>query len=356
MSFLDHPQTVATNNAYFAAMNTHRGFLSYFPTLFAPYRKYIVKGGPGCGKSTLMKKVAQAAENRKLEAIRFYCSSDSDSLDAVVIPSLKLAMLDGTPPHAQEPFCPGAVDSLVNLSAFWNPTLLQPHAKEIQTLSQSISLAYQRVYLLMGAVQKLETAIDLATGEVFDRKRAESILCRLIEKHRIREEKTPTYLTLPATAFGVKGYLHFTSYENQAETVIFVKDRTVYSEHFFTLLKQTLVQNKISYTESLRPLDEKTESVFIPQKAILFTRLAAQKECDGMINLDRMLPERGRGALFSHKALLREMDSLCQSILDMLCHIGKQHDALESYYIAATDYQALNQYSEDLIASLFTAG
>ncbi|MBQ4120809.1 MAG: hypothetical protein IJD35_02210, partial [Clostridia bacterium] len=64
MSFLDHPQTLVRENSYFAALNSHRGFCSYFPVLFAPYRRYIIKGGPGCGKSTLMKKIAQTAEEK----------------------------------------------------------------------------------------------------------------------------------------------------------------------------------------------------------------------------------------------------------------------------------------------------
>ena len=138
MSFLDHPQTIKRKNAYFAALNSHRGFLSYFPSLFASYNKYIIKGGPGCGKSTLMKKIATAAEANGLAVTRYYCSSDTDSLDAVVIDSLKIVILDGTPPHAIEPACPGAVDSIVNLTAFWNHQQLKQSAKEIKALSETV--------------------------------------------------------------------------------------------------------------------------------------------------------------------------------------------------------------------------
>lgn len=355
MSFLDHPQTIKRKNAYFAALNSHRGFLSYFPSLFASYNKYIIKGGPGCGKSTLMKKIAQTAEEKELDVTRYYCSSDTDSLDAVVIPSLKTVVLDGTPPHATEPTCPGAVDSLVNLTAFWNPADLQIHAEEIQHLSQSISLSYRRVYLLMAAVYEIENAIAIAAESVFDQKRAETIIHRFLEKHRIKEEKAPCVVTQPASAFGVKGYVHLKSYETQAQTVIQLKDRVVYSEYFFRLLKGILLQNKISFYESIRPVDEKTDSIFLPQSSLLFTRLVGEESCDGMINLDRMLPERGKGALTSHKTLLREIDSLCLSAQTLLSEIGKQHDELESYYMKATDYTALNQYSEELIASLFVS-
>ena len=352
MSFLDHPQTIVRENSYFAALNSHRGFLSYFHTLFAPYTKYVIKGGPGSGKSTLMKKIAKAAEDKGLFVTRYYCSSDTDSLDAVVIDSLKTVVLDGTPPHATEPTCPGAVDSIINLTAFWNHERLKQSAKDVKALSERISLSYRRVYALMAAVYEIEKAIGYATEDVFDKARAESIILRLFEKHRIREEKAPKILLRPASAFGVKGYVHLNAYETNAQTVTQVKDRVVYSEHFFALLKNILLQKKISFYESVRPLDEATESIFLPEHALLFTRLGTEKDCS-KINLDRMLPERGKGAISAHKTLLREIDSLCLSIEKLLHEIGKRHDELESHYVAATDYKALNQFSEELITSLF---
>lgn len=351
MSFLDHPQTIVRENSYFAALNSHRGFLSYFHTLFASYTKHVIKGGPGSGKSTLMKKIAKAAEERGHSVTRYYCSSDTDSLDAVVIDSLKTVILDGTPPHATEPYCPGAVDSILNLTAFWNHRELKRASQDIKVLSEHISLSYRQVYALMAALYEMENAIGYAAEDVFDRARAETIILRLFEKHRIREEKTPKSILRPASAFGVKGYVHLNAYETKAQTVIEIKDRVIYSPYFFDLLKKVLTQKKISFYESPRPLDEATESIFLPQCALLFTRLETKKDC-GKINLDRMLPERGRGALSPHKTLLREIDSLCLLIKKHLHEIGKRHDELESYYIAATDYDALNQFSEELITSL----
>ena len=37
-----------------------------------------------------------------------YCSSDFDSLDAIVIEELKVALMDGTAPHVMEPEIPGS--------------------------------------------------------------------------------------------------------------------------------------------------------------------------------------------------------------------------------------------------------
>ena len=354
MSFLDHPEFIFQKNAYFAAANTHRGFVSYFSPLFDAYPKYVIKGGPGCGKSTLMKKIAKAAEKKGLAVTYYFCSSDTDSLDAVAIPERGIVVLDGTPPHAVEPKYPGAFDRLIDLTAFWDHTILQSNVNEIAALSGEIQKNYQKVYALMQAIVSLENVIDTATASAFDHDHAAKIITRLLEKRHTEEAKKPSITYRPASAFGVKGYLHFNSYETSAETIYQIKDRIVYSEYFFKQLQKLLTQKKISYILSPRPLDEKTESIYLPKERILFTRLTCCQETSGMINLDRLLPSRGKGALLGHKSLLREIDTLCLNIQKILHRIGQAHDELESYYITATDYLALNQFSEQFISSLFT--
>ena len=58
-----------------------------------------VVGESGCGKSTLMKRVAAAAEERGLQVEYIRCSGDPDSLDAILLPEKKTAIVDGTAPH-----------------------------------------------------------------------------------------------------------------------------------------------------------------------------------------------------------------------------------------------------------------
>ena len=45
---------------------------------------YLIKSGPGCGKSTLMKRLARKAEQQGQPIERVHCASDPDSLDGVV--------------------------------------------------------------------------------------------------------------------------------------------------------------------------------------------------------------------------------------------------------------------------------
>ena len=99
MSALPHIQ-------YFLGANAPSGFYSLYPELIAPETAraiYILKGGPGCGKSTLMRRVGQRMEQAGLETEYILCSGDPASLDALLLPQLAVALVDGTAPHGTAP-------------------------------------------------------------------------------------------------------------------------------------------------------------------------------------------------------------------------------------------------------------
>ena len=52
---------------------------------------YILKGGPGCGKSTLMRRVGAWAEEAGLKTEYILCSGDPDSLDGLILPGKAVA-------------------------------------------------------------------------------------------------------------------------------------------------------------------------------------------------------------------------------------------------------------------------
>lgn len=87
---------------YFLGANAPTGFYSLYDHLLSPEEAraiYILKGGPGCGKSTLMRKIGAWAEESGLETEYVLCSGDPDSLDAVLLPQSGVAIVDGTAPH-----------------------------------------------------------------------------------------------------------------------------------------------------------------------------------------------------------------------------------------------------------------
>ncbi len=95
----------------FPGGNTPLGFYSFFAEgLQGLERIVILKGGPGTGKSTLLRGLCSRALERGLAAELWRCSGDGKSLDGVILPALSMAVIDGTAPHTVDPVYPGAVE------------------------------------------------------------------------------------------------------------------------------------------------------------------------------------------------------------------------------------------------------
>ena len=80
---------------YFLGSNSERGFFSLYSDMAdtsAGDFIWLIKGGPGCGKSSFMRKIGAAAESAGFSVEYTRCSGDPDSLDAVYIPEKSSAM------------------------------------------------------------------------------------------------------------------------------------------------------------------------------------------------------------------------------------------------------------------------
>lgn len=113
---------------FFLGANSPSGFYSLYDQLIDPAQArdiLILKGGPGCGKSSLMRRVGQAAEERGYQVEYIVCSGDPDSLDGVVLPELRCAVVDGTSPHGSE------TKGHLRRTAAANPALPLPGTKNV---------------------------------------------------------------------------------------------------------------------------------------------------------------------------------------------------------------------------------
>ena len=111
------------------------GFISCFDHLIDETklkRMLILKGGPGVGKSTFMRRIHAALCAEGEESTLYYCSGDPDSLDAVALPGRGVLILDGTAPHIVDPIIPGALDSLINLGAYQDEPAMRPRLPHIR--------------------------------------------------------------------------------------------------------------------------------------------------------------------------------------------------------------------------------
>ena len=135
---------MSSNNkiSFLLGSKTKDGFVPLFDELRNPIegkRLYILKGGPGSGKSSLMKRIIMILEEKNHSIEYFHCASDPDSLDAFIDYDSGIAMVDGTAPHIMEPEYPGAYDIIINMADCWDDTSLIQNKIDIISLSDTIS-------------------------------------------------------------------------------------------------------------------------------------------------------------------------------------------------------------------------
>ncbi|MDO4582008.1 MAG: hypothetical protein Q4B96_05445 [Bacillota bacterium] len=153
----------------FPGSNTSQGFVSHYRDgLLGLEHVFILKGGPGCGKSTLMRRVGALLLERGFDCEFWQCSSDNDSLDGVVCAELSLALVDGTAPHTLDPRYPGVVESIVDLGVCWDEQQLRQHKRQIIDLNERIAAHYAEAYRLLGEAGDLAERRAAGNAEACD--------------------------------------------------------------------------------------------------------------------------------------------------------------------------------------------
>ena len=155
----------------FPGANTYKGFHSFYDYIMSQKdagRIFCMKGGPGVGKSTFMKKVAQDFIDRGYDVELHHCSSDNNSLDGVVIVEPRIVILDGTAPHIVDPKNPGAVDEVVNLGDFWNEEGFKEERETIINCNNDIRKFFFSAYHYLASAKEMQDDIENMTEEALD--------------------------------------------------------------------------------------------------------------------------------------------------------------------------------------------
>ena len=108
---------------FFLGANAPKGYYSRFDQLFHEKEGgycFLLKGGPGTGKSTMLKAIAAGLKEKGVDMEEIYCSADINSLDAIATEDGMFSMMDATLPHATEPRYPCAYETVVDLYSCWN--------------------------------------------------------------------------------------------------------------------------------------------------------------------------------------------------------------------------------------------
>ncbi len=146
----------------FPGGNTAYGFYSFYDHIASPSanRIFVIKGGPGVGKSTFMRKIADTVQSQGYNVELHCCSSDNGSLDGVYIPALDVALIDGTAPHIVDPKNPGAVDEIIHLGDYWDEGGMRRNRTDILALNREVGRLFRRAYAYLAAARIFLTEVE----------------------------------------------------------------------------------------------------------------------------------------------------------------------------------------------------
>ena len=324
---------------YFAGANTARGFFSCFEDILPPderKRMYFLKGGPGVGKSTLMRRVAQAAQEKGLQVIYYHCSSDPDSLDGVCLPERGIALMDGTAPHVYDPSLPGARDTLVSLGDHLDEKALAPHAGEIAAIQREISARFSRCYRYLAAAEQVLHAAP--AGEEDGRKAAQ--LADEWARTLPLRGGTGRIARLFASAFTPKGLVQLTDFSQMERCITLETPFGLHATGLMHLIANRAAARGLDVVELLDPLcPDETAHVLIPAHGVAFATAQRPPERGEWLEADAvfcMMQGSEREQSFDRNAY----ELLCQRAVEQLTQAKGLHDDLEAFYVKNMDFAA----------------
>ncbi len=317
------------DQTFFLAANSGRGFYSLYDG-FPDEAQFlhIIKGGPGTGKSGFMRRLREAAQARGLDTVSVLCSGDPDSLDALSVPALGLAWVDGTAPHVREPRYFGVDADYVNLGRFCRLPLNGDDRLRAAALNRAYKERYDAAYQFLAAAEALERAEELPDAAVMreETERARALLDAFPERAgSCRRERR--FLS----AISCKGLLSL------SETVNLLCKQIYCLRGGGAVLESAAAYAAGKCTRMIlcpSPLNPRQlEAVLIPELSLAFVAAPAA------------LPIPQGERLQSREALSRAVGELADA--------KRLHDRLEALYRPYMDFEALTAWTEDCVSALF---
>lgn len=305
---------------YFASANTGKGFINYFNYINDENREgylYILKGGPGTGKSTIMKKVGKYFSDLGHDIEYFHCSSDVESLDAVRLPFANIAIVDGTAPHVTEASLPEVKERIVNLGEFIG-TDIKKYSNQMQPLLKKKKEMFDIAYKYISSIYELM-----------------QINAQLTKKERSGAGN------LKLKKYGKKGRerkLFYAAITNSGNvSMVDSGQYTVQYAKNLSMLRDVLIDKGYEITSFYNNImPEKIEGILI--------------ENIGLYILEK------EGKKISKKAVFLKNQELIANLTRLagkaLSEAKKAHKQIESFYIKHMDFAGLDKTTDYLIGDI----
>lgn len=345
---------------FFLGANSASGFSSLYDQWVDQAKMqafYTIKGGAGCGKSTLMRRVADELEEAGYSVEYIRCSGDPDSLDGVYFPEKGAALMDGTSPHVMDPAYTGATGHYVDLGAGYDRTALFAMREEIVAATQAYRACYPEAYrCIRGAVESrrrgstpLHTEETLAKAE----KRASGILARELKTTRTQPGKRiPRFLGGPTCLGRV---LLEDTVSALCERGYEIRDDCALSGFLLHALEREFLAGGYDVIACLCPEQpNRLEHLLIPEKSLAFVTGPMKKKQDFRTIRTESLVEQS--AWQEGRSFLRLSNRVAEELMaEGMSHLARAkacHDVLEELYHPHVDFSYGEEQTEKILEEI----
>lgn len=347
--------------SFFAGANGAGGFRGYYDSVFdtEKFSKiFILKGGPGTGKSSLMRAVAVEFEG-EVEFIEYiYCASDADSLDGIILHTKKkklIAVIDGTSPHMRDPELPGACEEIINLGKYWDSHALEKCRSEIEESAAAKSDGFIRAYKYLTAADGINAEIKRMTSKLVDYDKMKAACGRIMKQIGNGSANNIEFRLIEAVT--MNGSVKFNSFERLAEKQYKIIESSNCSYIIFNeLLKLSCEHNHEVYV-SHSPLSSKQiNGLYLVDSGVSFTLIDEKNEnIDNTkyINTDRFIDAEQLAKIRQrYRFAVKCRTAMLSGAVESLEYASNYHFELENIYKSAMDFNMVDKEIKTLTKSI----
>lgn len=353
---------------FFLGSNSPQGFVSRFDQLDdgdKEWHTFLIKGGPGCGKSSFMKNVAAVFEHRcpKMELI--CCSSDPDSLDAVILPEWKVSIVDATAPHVLEPKFPAMFETILSFGDYLDPMRLKVHADTIRALDQHMSKNYEQAIDCLAAAKSFVNDSSRIALSCLNLEKlaayAKHFACKNFPRRTGRRGHEQVRFLSAINAKGVTSF--FQTAQTLCPHLCFISDDCgAAASLFLSALRSHALENGQNVISCYCPLSphSKIDHLLLPDIGLAFLTENRFHDLSGLLPDRRIHAKRfmDTEALRRHKKRLsfnqKAAAQMVHQASAVLAENKELHDEMESIYLSAMDFSRMDEMLERVVEQIIT--
>lgn len=336
---------LSTARALFPGAMGPEGFISCFDQLIEDSslrRRLILKGGPGVGKSTFMRRIHAALCDGEAPSTLYFCSGDPDSLDAVALPQTGLLILDGTAPHIVDPQIPGARDSIINLGECLGEAAMRPRLPHIQACMADHAAASRRARAYMKAAYPIAkdnaALLDSCCDQTKRRQMTAALISAVLAQHG-DACSMPRVRSVITDAITPKGELCLLSESAQQRVIRLVRHAGMDLTPVLKVLSHAVLAAGYDAEEHLDPLAPGSlRHISIPALSTLVTTgetLASEQTFDFAACVPQSTLLRHECALEQGRTAVKQ---LLHRAVSAMIQAKQLHDELETFYVPNMDF------------------